>query len=83
MSDLPMMFAGIPVRICEYLPKTTTVSWVTQRKWCHRKKFPLNQFRKHSKSVPCETVIMISGAMVMSRETALKLQFERDARGAK
>ena len=79
----PIMFGGIPIRICEHLPKTKTISWVTLRKWCHRKKFPASQYRKHSRVVPCETVLMFGGAMVMSAETALKVQLQLDARSAK
>ncbi|HEX8594234.1 MAG TPA: hypothetical protein VF682_13280 [Pseudomonas sp.] len=79
----PMMFGGIPIRICEHLPKTKTISWVTQRKWCRRKRFPASQYRKHSKEVACETVFMFGGAMVMSAETARKVQLQLDARSAK
>lgn len=78
MTELPMMFGGIPIRICEHLPTTKIVTWVTQRKWCHWKKRPDNQFRKHSKSIPCETVMMFGGAMVISSATVSKLQRQID-----
>ena len=74
-------FGGIPIVISEQLPKTKRVTWRTERKWSHRKRVPLQQYRFHSKDVACETVIMLNGSAVMSAATLAKIELQLGERG--
>jgi hypothetical protein len=68
-----LLFGGIRINICEHLPKTKRITWRTERKWCHRRKFPRQQYRVNSKEVACETMIMMGGQAFVSPETAERL----------
>ena len=68
-----LMFGGIRINICEHLPKTKRITWRTERKWCHRRKSPAQQYRINSKEVACETMIMMGGQAFVSPEAAERL----------
>jgi hypothetical protein len=64
------MFGGIRINICNHLPNTKRITWRTERKWSHRRKFLSQQYRIHSKEVPCETMIMMGGQAFVSQAAA-------------
>ncbi|HKS12444.1 MAG TPA: hypothetical protein VJS90_05340 [Pseudomonas sp.] len=69
-----MTFSGIPIYVSDYLPKTKTIRWKTERKWCHWKNAPSLRYRLRSKEVPCDTVIMLGGRAFVSPEGFAKIQ---------
>ncbi|MCI1036349.1 hypothetical protein [Pseudomonas putida] len=74
MISPAMMFSGIPIYVSEHLPKTKTVRWQTERKWCHWKNAPALRFRLRAKEVPCDTMIMLGGRAFVSSGTLAKIQ---------
>ena len=74
MISPAMMFSGIPIYVSEHLPRTKTVRWQTERKWCHWKNAPALRYRKRAKEVPCDTMIMFGGRVVVSPEGLAKIQ---------
>lgn len=74
MSAPAMMFNGIPVYVSDHMPKTKTVRWKTERKWCHWKNAPAQRFRQHAKEVACDTMFMFGGRVFVSPEALAKIQ---------
>jgi len=69
-----MMFNGIPVYVSDLLPKTKTVRWKTERKWCHWKNDPSLRYRQRAQEVPCDTMIILGGRAFVSHEALAKIQ---------
>lgn len=74
MISPAMMFSGIPIYVSEHLPKTKTVRWTTERKWCHWKNAPALRYRQRAKEVACDTMIMLGGRAFVSPEALAKIQ---------
>jgi hypothetical protein len=74
MMNPAMTFGGIPIYVSDYLPKTKTVRWKTERKWCHWKKDPTLRFRLRAKEVPCETIITLGDRAFVSPEGLAMIQ---------
>ena len=77
MMNPAMTFAGIPVYVSEHLPKTKTVRWKTERKWCHWKSAPALRYRLRAKEVPCDTMIMLGGRVFISPEGLAKIKAQQ------
>jgi hypothetical protein len=77
MMNPAMTFAGIPVYVSEHLPKTKTVRWKTERKWCHWKNAPDLRYRLRAKEVPCDTMIMLGGRVFISPEGLAKIKAQQ------
>jgi len=69
-----MAFNGIPIYVSEHLPKTKTVRWKTERKWCRWKDAPGLRYRVNAKEVPCDTMIILGGRVFVSPEGLAKIQ---------
>lgn len=76
MTSPAMMFSGTPIYVSECLPKTKTVRWQTERKWCHWKNAPDLRYRQRAKEVPCDTMIMLGGRAFVSPEALAKIQVQ-------
>ncbi|WP_284355752.1 hypothetical protein [Pseudomonas putida] len=77
MMNPTMTLAGIPVYVSEHLPKTKTVRWKTERKWCHWKNAPALRYRQRAKEVPCDTMIMLGGRVFISPEGLAKIKAQQ------
>ena len=82
MSAYSIMFGGVQIRTCDHLPKTKTITWRTERKWCHWKGDPARKFRFRAKEMPCEMVLMFNGSYVVSPETMAKIELQLNKRRA-
>lgn len=74
MMTPSMTFAGIPVYVSEHLPKTKTIRWKTERKWCHWKSAPARRYRMCAKEIPCDTMIMFGGQAFVTPEGLAKIK---------
>lgn len=80
MTASSIMFCGVQIRACEHLPKTKTITWRTERKWCHWKGHSGRKFKVRTKEIPCEMMLMFNGGYVVSPETMAKIELQLHAR---